>query len=239
MSSLPHSMATGQLNILFRKSPDNAMVITLAYLARSVEGEPDGKIRPVAFDEQRRRYTLKLDDCGWSTSVSAPEFLLVHGEHRLDSGVLPFDHVKWLGIEVVPAEVRRAEEIKASECAIQEARDAAIEILPRPEIDRPFSFSLTDTQGRALRSSDLKGKVVLIDCWASWSGPCTERLPRLKARYERRRGEGFEVIGLNFDTDRGRAERVVQALALPWPQIFVPADDRTRRLWREGPGFPT
>ncbi len=43
---------------------------------------------------------------------------------------------------------------------------------------------------------------------------------------------------MNFDLDAS-GKRLVQALALPWPQVYVPADNRTRRLWREGPGFPS
>ena len=73
-----------------------------------------------------------------------------------------------LGIEVVPAEVRRAAEAATSVRAFQEAREAGIELLPRPEVGKPFEFSLTDSQGRAFRSAAFKGKVVLIDVWASW-----------------------------------------------------------------------
>jgi thiol-disulfide isomerase/thioredoxin len=145
-----------------------------------------------------------------------------------------------MGIEVVPAEVRRAAREAASARAGWEARAAGIEILTRPEVGKPLEFSFKDTRGRVVRSAELRGKVVLIDCWASWSGPCTEKLPRLKTLYERRRSDGFEVIGLNFDDDRGRAERLVRVMALPWPQVFVPVDS-SRRLWKEAsdlPNFP-
>jgi hypothetical protein len=57
--------------------------------------------------------------------------------------------------------------------------------------------------------------------------------------YERRRGDGFEVIGLIFDSGRGPAEPVVKTLARPRPQVSVPDDARARRLWADGPGFPS
>ena len=84
--------------------------------------------------------------------------MLVLTEYRLDPAVLPFDRVKRLGIEVVPAEVRRAAKAAASVRAMQEAREARVEILPRPEVGKPFEFSLTDTKGRLIRSAELKGR---------------------------------------------------------------------------------
>jgi uncharacterized protein (TIGR03067 family) len=237
--AFPSSMSTSPgINLILSKAPDGAMHIVLAYVTKAVADGSEVEYRPVALDRDKRRYLFEPGD-GGTVATPVREAMLTQQEFRLDPVVLPFDRVRAMGIEVVPAEVRRDEEIKASERAIQEARDAGIDILPRPAVGQPFSYSLTDTKGRVLRSADLKGKVVLIDCWASWSGPCTQKLPRLKELYERRRGDGFEVIGLNFDTDRGRAERVVQALALPWPQVFVPADDRARRLWKDGPGLPS
>ena len=53
---------------------------------------------------------------------------------------------------------------------------------------------------------------MLIDCWAGWCSPCMAKMPRLKALYERRRADGFEVIGVNFDHDRARAEELVKTI---------------------------
>ena len=109
---------------------------------------------------------------------------------------------------------------------------AGIELLPRPEVGKPFQFALTATDGRASQSADLKGKVVLITCWASWSGPTTEPLPRLKTLYETHRAGGLEILGLNFDQNRAAAGGVVKTLALGWPQVYVPRgrpDTQTRK----------
>lgn len=63
------------------------------------------------------------------------------------------------------------------------------------------------------------------------------KMPDLKKLYEHRHRDGLEVIGVNFDKDLATAERLVKTLALPWPEIFVPVDDRTRDLWAEGTGI--
>ena len=191
-------------------------MVTLAYVTRSQGNARELKYRPVAFDDQRTRYLLATRQGGSSGSASIPDVTLVLTEYRLDPAVLPFDRVKRLGIEVVLPEARQAEANAASARSMQEARDAGIEILPRPELDKRFEFSLTDTKGRVIRSAELKGKVVLIDCWAGWCPPCMAKMPQLKGLYERRHADGFEVIGINFDHNRDRAQEQVKTLGLPW-----------------------
>jgi thiol-disulfide isomerase/thioredoxin len=225
--------------MIIRKDPQGAMVVSLAWLAKLEGGDPDVQYRPVAFDDEKARHSFELREGGWSGSAAFTGTLLSLNEFRLDPDELPFDRVRRIGIEVVPDEARREAEAGASKQAFQEAGAAGIELLPRPEVGKPFDFALTAAGGRTIRSADLKGKVVLILCWASWSGPCTEELPRLRTLQEKNHGRGLEIIGLNFDQNRAVAERLVKSLALPFPQVFVPPDDRTRRLWKEGPGLPS
>jgi len=237
--AVPSSMGNGIITFIVKKDPQGAMLVTLAFIAKLEGGEPDVEYRPVAIDDKKTRHLFEGHEGGWGGSAPFPDVVLGMNEYRLDPEILPFDRVRSLGVEVVPAEVRREAKAAASARAIQKARGAGIEILPRPEVGKPYEFALTAADGQEIRSTTLKGKVVLIDCWASWSGPCTAKMPGLKKLYERRRGDGFEVIGLNFDQDRTKAERLIKAQALPWHQVFVPGDARTRRLWDEGPGLPS
>lgn len=64
-----------------------------------------------------------------------------------------------------------------------------------------------------------KGKVVLVDFWASTSTPWVSSLPSLKSAYDRFHADGFEVIGVNVDRDRQRAYEYVRGERLPWPTI--------------------
>jgi|SRR5436305_2710181 len=61
------------------------------------------------------------------------------------------------------------------------------------------AFSVTDLQGHLLSSRDLRGKVVLIDFWATWCQPCKEEMPGYQRLADRYGSSGFVVVGLKFD----------------------------------------
>jgi len=61
-------------------------------------------------------------------------------------------------------------------------------------------FSMKDLQGREISSADLRGKVVLIDFWATWCQPCKQEMPGYQKLLDRYGPRGFAVIGLKFDT---------------------------------------
>jgi peroxiredoxin len=83
----------------------------------------------------------------------------------------------------------------------------------------PFpDFEEQDMNGKPLSVSAYKGKVVLIDFWATWCPPCQMELPYVAATYHKYHDQGFEVIGISLDQDRQQLERFIQARNLPWPQ---------------------
>src|SRR5262249_11749530 len=73
--------------------------------------------------------------------------------------------------------------------------------LPAPDV------TLTTDAGSPLRLSDLKGRVTLVDFWASWCIPCRASFPALDALQKELRDKGFTVIAINVDEDRRNAER--------------------------------
>lgn len=69
---------------------------------------------------------------------------------------------------------------------------------------------------------DLKGKVVLVDFWATWCGPCIAELPNVKNLYDAYHEKGFEVIGISLDQDEESLQEFIAENELKWPTIFFP-----------------
>jgi len=83
-------------------------------------------------------------------------------------------------------------------------------------------FSANDLNGNPVKLSDLKGKVVLIDFWASWCVPCKKSMPHLIDLYNTYKDTSFAIIGVNVDTDLGKLQEFERAIGMdiPFPVIF-------------------
>ena len=81
-------------------------------------------------------------------------------------------------------------------------------------------FSATDLDGKPISLQDYRGKVVLLDFWAVWCGPCIGEMPNVKKVYNTYKDQGFDIIGVSLDTDETRLRNYLRENDVPWRQIF-------------------
>ena len=102
--------------------------------------------------------------------------------------------------------VQQTEMMVAKSNALKVGAEAPELILPTPT-------------GKDLALSSLRGKVVLIDFWASWCGPCRKEMPNVKRAYEKFKNKGFEIYGVSLDKDRQDWLDAISKDGLTWPQV--------------------
>ncbi|MBG89632.1 MAG: thioredoxin [Verrucomicrobiales bacterium] len=81
-------------------------------------------------------------------------------------------------------------------------------------------FNATDVNGNPANLARLKGKVVLIDFWATWCPPCVGEIPHIKAAYTKYNKKGFEVIGISGDRQKSTLTNYIEEREMPWQQVF-------------------
>jgi thiol-disulfide isomerase/thioredoxin len=168
-------------------------------------------------EEHRRNRVLALDALGWSLTQMRQARQAEH----------------WLreALQIERSETRLWHLAKAlqllgrnDEAAVVETESNTFlaDTIRKKFTNEPVDdLQLESIEGRKLQLSDLKGKVVLLDFWATWCGPCVAEMPALKRLYEKYKEKGLEVIAVSVDKDSSKVRPFAKENAL---NFFVSID---------------
>ena len=104
-------------------------------------------------------------------------------------------------------------------------------------IGKPFNLEFANAiNSKPISMKHLKGKVVVIDFWATWCGPCVAEMPKMKELYAKYQDQGVEFIGVSLDKPREQGgldnlKKFVKEHEIAWPQYFA-ADGEFARYWK-------
>jgi thiol-disulfide isomerase/thioredoxin len=86
---------------------------------------------------------------------------------------------------------------------------------------KPMEISGDLLDGKPFNQKSLAGKVVLVDFWATWCGPCVAEIPNMLKQYEMYHAKGFEVVGISLDEDKEKVDAFIAENKIPWPIIYA------------------
>ena len=162
------------------------------------------KIDYQAMIDNNKVYTKNFVNEHSNSVVSA--FVLLQYATQLDESEL----ADLVG-KFAPA-IDKTEYVVQLKALVQEQQKTAIGVVA-PD------FTMNDTEGKPIQLSSLRGKVVLVDFWAAWCGPCRQENPNVVKLYQQYHSKGFEILGVSLDRTKEDWLKAIKADNLTWIHV--------------------
>ena len=123
----------------------------------------------------------------------------------------------------------------------EQAKETIVAIQTKKTLQStPLEMKFTAIDGTEVDVTKMRGKVLLIDFWATWCAPCMEELPNLKKAYAKLHERGFEIIGISGDVHKKELEAVLKKQGMTWLQYFNNQGGESELMKRFGiSAYPT
>lgn len=133
-------------------------------------------------------------------------------------------HVKMMRADlqekIDPAKAEALLKELASDKDQRVARRAKAKLEQKQLMTKPLELKYAALDGKAVDLTKMRGKVVLVDFWATWCGPCRAEVPNVVAAYKKYQEKGFEVVGVSLDEDKEAMLAYTKEQGMTWPQHF-------------------
>lgn len=178
-------------------------------------------------DAENEAYTKRLNQLYQGNRKYMYEFIAANISNQIGARLFltygkdffPADFYNEMRGKVNPSYLSRAEALRQAEI---DAQKYAEQGRKATAVDNPFKdFDSKTVDGKDIRFSELveKGKVTLLDFWASWCIPCIQESKELKELYKTYHEKGFNIVSVSLDTDKQKWLHAIQKHELPWTHI--------------------